>query len=62
DKEQERQEQDYHDEDEVAQKEDRKKNKYKYTIVPDLDVPLKTIIILSSYATHKLDKGDYVKL
>lgn len=62
DEEQARQEQDRRDEDEAARKEDRKKNKYKYTVVPDLDVPLKTVILPSSYATRKLDKGDYVEL
>ncbi|KAG1731527.1 uncharacterized protein EDB91DRAFT_1028040, partial [Suillus paluster] len=62
DEEQERQEQNCHNEEEAAWKEDRKKNKYKYTTVPDLDVPLKTVIIPSAYTTCKLDKGDYVKL
>ncbi|KAG1798857.1 uncharacterized protein HD556DRAFT_1231844, partial [Suillus plorans] len=60
--EQERQKQDHCDEDEAAQKEDRKKNKFKYTVIPDLDVPTKPVIIPSSYVIRKLDKGDYVEL
>jgi len=60
--EQERQEQESRDEEEAARKEDRKKNKHKYTAVPDLDVPLKPTILPSSYALRKLDKGDYVEL
>ncbi|KAG0700562.1 hypothetical protein DFH29DRAFT_876479 [Suillus ampliporus] len=63
DEEQERQEQEHRcDEDEATRKEDRKKNKYKYTAVPNLDVPLKPTILPSSYALRKLDKGDYVEL
>ncbi|KAG1845250.1 hypothetical protein C8R48DRAFT_765267 [Suillus tomentosus] len=60
--EQERQEQETRDEEEAARKEDRKKNKHKYTAIPKLDVPLKSIILPSSYALRKLDKGDYVEL
>lgn len=60
--EQERQEQDCRDEDKAAQKEDRKKNKFNYTVIPDLDVPTKPVIIPSSYAIRKLDKGDFVEL
>lgn len=60
--EQERQDQDRIDEDEAARKEDRKKNKFKYTSIPGLDVPMKPVIIPSAYAVRKLDKGDYVEL
>ncbi|KIK36576.1 hypothetical protein CY34DRAFT_16293 [Suillus luteus UH-Slu-Lm8-n1] len=60
--EQERQDQDRIDEDEAARKEDRKKNKFKYTSIPGLDVPMKPVIIPSAYAVHKLDKGEYVEL
>ncbi|KAG1908928.1 uncharacterized protein F5891DRAFT_936060, partial [Suillus fuscotomentosus] len=60
--EQERQEQETRDEEEAVRKEDRKKNKHKYTAIPKLDVPLKSIILPSSYALRKLDKGDYVEL
>ncbi|KAG2350218.1 hypothetical protein BDR05DRAFT_866551, partial [Suillus weaverae] len=60
--EQERQDQDRIDEEEAARKEDRKKNKFKYTSIPGLDVPMKPVIIPSAYAIRKLDKGDYVKL
>ncbi|KAG2052185.1 hypothetical protein BDR06DRAFT_865017, partial [Suillus hirtellus] len=61
-KEQERQEQETHDEEEAAQKEDRKKNKHKYTVVPKLDIPLRASILPSSYALHKLNKGEYIEL
>ncbi|KAG1900885.1 uncharacterized protein F5891DRAFT_951235 [Suillus fuscotomentosus] len=60
--EQERQEQETHDKEEAARKEDRKKNKHKYTAVPNLDVPLKATILPSSYALCKLDKGEYIEL
>ncbi|KAG2049253.1 hypothetical protein BDR06DRAFT_1012351 [Suillus hirtellus] len=60
--EQERQEQETHDEEEAAWKEDRKKNKHKYTAVPKLDVPLKATILPSSYTLRKLDKGEYIEL
>ncbi|KAG2153796.1 uncharacterized protein EDB93DRAFT_1270814 [Suillus bovinus] len=60
--ERERQDQDHIDEDEAAHKEDRKKNKFKYTSIPSLDVPMKPVIIPSAYAICKLDKGGYVEL
>ncbi|KAG2740973.1 hypothetical protein P692DRAFT_20752114 [Suillus brevipes Sb2] len=48
---------------EAALKEDRKKNKFKYTpIIEDLAVPNEPTVIPSSYATRKLDKGEYVEL
>ncbi|KAG2141113.1 hypothetical protein DEU56DRAFT_941415, partial [Suillus clintonianus] len=62
DEEQERLEHDRREEDEATQKEDRKKNKFKYTSIPQRDVPTEPVIIPSSYATCKLDKGDYVEL
>ncbi|KAG2750588.1 hypothetical protein P692DRAFT_201692175, partial [Suillus brevipes Sb2] len=44
---------------EAALKEDRKKNKFKYT---PIIVPNEPTVIPSSYATRKLDKGEYVEL
>ncbi|KAG0693026.1 hypothetical protein DFH29DRAFT_1007750 [Suillus ampliporus] len=60
--EQDRLEQECLDEDETARKEDKKKNKFKYTPIPNLDVPMKPTILPSPYAVCKLDKGDYVEL
>ncbi|KAG0703462.1 hypothetical protein DFH29DRAFT_998460 [Suillus ampliporus] len=61
-KEQDRLEQERLDEDETACKEDKKKNKFKYTPIPNIDVPVKPTILPSPYAVRKLDKGDYVEL
>ena len=57
-----RKEQEKVDEEEAFRKEDRKKNKFKYIPILDRDVPTETPIIPSSYATRKLDKGEYVEL
>ncbi|KAG2133827.1 uncharacterized protein EDB93DRAFT_1306785 [Suillus bovinus] len=62
DEEQERQEQECLDEEEASRKEDKKKNKHKYSAIPELDVPIKPVILPSPYAIRKLDKGDYVEL
>jgi hypothetical protein len=62
DEDQERQEQERLDEEEAARKEDRKKNKHKYSAIPELDVPIKPVILPSPYTICKLDKGDYVEL
>ncbi|KAG1818519.1 uncharacterized protein BJ212DRAFT_1268788, partial [Suillus subaureus] len=62
DEEQERQEQEHLDEEEASQKEGKKKNKHKHSAIPELDVPIKPVILPSPYPIHKLDKGDYVKL
>jgi hypothetical protein len=60
--EQQRQDQERLEEQEIIRKEDRNKNKYKYTPIPDRDVPTEATILPSSYAIKKLDKGEYVEL
>ncbi|KAG1854882.1 hypothetical protein F4604DRAFT_1685892 [Suillus subluteus] len=62
DEEQERQEQEHLDKEEASRKEDKKKNKHKYSAIPQLDVPIKPVILPSPYTIRKLDKGDYVEL
>ena len=48
--------------DELAHREDRKKNKAKYAEIPNLMVPSNSIIFPSPYALKKLKKGDFVEL
>ena len=47
---------------ELARREDRKKNKAKYAEIPNLMVPSDGIIFPSPYALKKLKKGDFVEL
>ncbi|KAF8814939.1 hypothetical protein BYT27DRAFT_7238623 [Phlegmacium glaucopus] len=47
---------------ESTRKEEMKKNKMKYTPIPDRDVPTIAPVIASNYAIRKMDKGLYVEL
>jgi hypothetical protein len=47
---------------ETAQREEMKKNKWKYTPIPDKDVPFEDSTIACSFALRKLEKGLYVEL
>ncbi|KAJ8588645.1 hypothetical protein M405DRAFT_901876 [Rhizopogon salebrosus TDB-379] len=50
------------EEEEAAHKEERKRNKHKYTPIQDCGVPIEGSIVPSSYATRKLEKGEFVEL
>ncbi|KAG2039345.1 hypothetical protein BDR03DRAFT_860122, partial [Suillus americanus] len=50
------------EEEEVTHKEDRKKNKHKFTPILDIGIPDELAIMPCSYALRKLDKGEYVKI
>ncbi|KAF8800745.1 hypothetical protein BYT27DRAFT_7045448, partial [Phlegmacium glaucopus] len=50
------------DEEENLRNEEIKKNKMKYTPIPDRDVPTVAPVIASNYAFRKMEKGLYVEL
>ncbi|KAF8805855.1 hypothetical protein BYT27DRAFT_7039295, partial [Phlegmacium glaucopus] len=47
---------------EALRKEEMKKNKIKYTPIPDRDVPTIAPVIASNYVIRKMEKGLYVEL
>ncbi|KAI6018286.1 hypothetical protein EDC04DRAFT_2547544, partial [Pisolithus marmoratus] len=59
----ERQQQDKETEHEAAIQEEKKKYHHKHAPIPqDAVIPMDPIIIPSQVATHKLQKGDFIKL
>lgn len=62
DDERERLEQARAEEEEATRKEDRKKNKHKFTAILATGIPNEAAITPCSYALRKMDKGEYVEL